>query len=74
MSEHSIEHWMQACADLERENTALRKALDDIAGGMVPAGQMPDMGDRDRFRYEMWLWSQTHARLALKKVPEAADG
>ncbi len=49
----------------------LAKALNDIAKGMVPTGEMPSLDDKHEFRYQMWQWSQKRARAALPTQGEA---
>ena len=58
---------IQACNVHEE----LVKGLDDIAKGMVPAGEMPPEGSPLEFRAGMWSWSQKRARAALVKAKVA---
>lgn len=44
----------------------LEKTLDDIAKGVVPAGEVPSLEDKHEFRYKMWQWSQKRAREGLE--------
>ena len=48
---------------LQAENKRLRKALDDIARGMIP--KLPPLDDVLEARTQMWGWSQERAREAL---------
>ncbi len=52
-------------SSLETRHTNLLKALDDIAKGMVGKG-LPNLDDRNEFRYKMWKWSQKIAREAVE--------
>ena len=58
--------------NLREESKRMKSALDDIAKGMVPAGEMPSLDDKHEFRYKMWQWSQKRAREGLGEQEDAS--
>ena len=67
---HAEKFWTERDR-LKATNAELVKALEEIAGGHVPAGAMPNLEQSPlAFRAEMWEWSERRALAALAKARE----